>query len=177
MRALLFAVFALAACMPQQSPPTASAPDPVAIRYEVHIGQAALSNVRSVQIVGPDAELIEVRPSGGPPTLVPGRVGAAKLTITADWSATERTMENWRAGIMNVTLEHPISLQRQNVSVVIISGAATVTYAFQRCLPTEQQMEFWPRGSGGRGQQAGAAAEDARIKQVWGITCEGVVRS
>jgi hypothetical protein len=164
MRAFVFAVFALTACAPQPQTPPSSAPDPLGVRYEVRVGQTVLPDVRSVEVTGPDAELVEVRIPGGPATLVPGRVGAVRLMIATDWSAAERTMETWRAGVMNVTVEQPLSLQRQTVTVVITgAGGATATYAFQRCLPNEHRMQM--------------AAQDGRIEQVRRITCEGVLRS
>lgn len=166
MKRILLAALALAACAPPTggSAPSAS-PDPLAVRYEVRVGQSVLPNVRSVAVSGPDLELIEARPAGAPTTLLPGRFGPIKLAIRTDWASGERTMETWRASITNPNPDLPIAPTRQNIAIAVTTpaGAPPATYTFTRCLPTEHQMEL--------------DGQDARIGQLWRVTCEGVQRS
>lgn len=157
---------ALASCAPQSPPPASSAaPDPLAVSYEVRVGQTVLPNVRSVAVAGPNFELVEVRVPGAAASVVPGRVNAIRLVVRTDWAAGETTMEAWRTGITSPDPDQPISFTRQNVSVAVTSpgGAPVVTYAFQRCLPNEQETQL--------------GAQNTRIEQVWRVVCEGVVRS
>jgi hypothetical protein len=162
---VVLAALALAACAPTAPPSSAPAPDPLAVRYEVRVGQTALPNVRSVAVAGPNFEIIEARPAGAPASLLPGRVGAIRLVIRTDWAAGETTMETWRSGITSPDPDRPLSFTRQDVTVVVTSpgGAAPASYAYRRCLPSEHEMQL--------------AGQDQRIEQVWRIICEGVVRS
>ena len=163
MKRFVLAALALAACTPQPSTPSSTAPDPLAVRYEVRVGQTALPNVRSVAVDGPDIETIEVRTgTSSATTLAPGRIGMIKLVIRTDWAASEQTMETWRnAFTATSTTLQPL---RQTITLVITQGsAAPASYAFQRCLPTEHDLAL--------------AAQDSRAEQVWRATCEGVVRS
>jgi len=167
MKRLILACLALTACTPSpQSPPSSSAPDPLAVRYEVSIGQAVLPNVRSVSVAGQNIELVEFRQGnqpGGAATLAPGRIGAIKLVIRTDWAAAEQTMETWRGSIISPA--QVATLRRETITVAITSpgGLAPARYAFQRCLPTETEMQL--------------AAQDTRVDQVWRVTCESVQRS
>lgn len=151
-----FVIFAaLAACAPQPPP----APDPIGVRYEVRVGQAVLPNVRSVSVAGPDIELVEAREGaqpGNPIRLLLGRVGVIKLVIKTDWAAAEQTMETWRAALTG-------GGQARTITVAVTSGGAPASYVFQRCLPSEHQMQL--------------GAQDTRIEQVWRVTCESVQRS
>lgn len=161
MKRFVLAALALAACTPQPSTPSSTAPDPLAVRYEVRVGQAVLPNVRSVAVDGADIETIEVRNgASGATTLAAGRVGMIKLVIRTDWAAAEQTMETWRNAFTAATPQPT----RQTVTLVLTQGsAAPVSYAFQRCLPTEHDLAL--------------ASQDSRAEQVWRATCEGVVRS
>lgn len=167
MKRLILACLALAACTPSpQSPPSSTTPDPLAVSYEVRVGQAVLPNVRGVSVAGQDIELVEYRQGnqpGGAATLMPGRIGAIKLVIRTDWAAGEQTMETWRASIISPA--QVATLRRETITVAITSpgGAAPASYAFQRCLPTETEMQL--------------AAQDTRADQVWRVTCESVQRS
>lgn len=166
MKRLILACLALAACTPTPTPPSSSTPDPLAVRYEVRVGQAVLPNVRSVSVAGPDIELVEYRqgnqPSGAT-TLTPGRIGAIKLVIRTDWATAEQTMETWRGSIISPA--QVATLRHETITIAITSpgGAPPASYAFQRCLPTETEMQF--------------ATQDTRVDQVWRITCESVQRS
>lgn len=162
LKRFVFAALALAACAPQ--PPSSSsspAPDPLAVNYEVRVGQAVLPNVRSVSVAGPDIELVEFRQGGQQGVLLaPGRIGTIKLVIRTDWAAAEQTMETWRTTIVSGA-QAPT---RQTITVAVTSpSGAPASYAFQRCLPSEHQMQL--------------GAQDTRIEQVWRVTCEGVLRS
>jgi hypothetical protein len=86
-----------------------------------------------------------------------------ELVIRTDWAAGEQTMETWRATLAGAA-QAPTSA-RQTITIAITSPGATApaTYAFQRCLPSEHDMQF--------------ASQDARIEQVWRATCESVQRS
>jgi hypothetical protein len=164
MTRFILAALALAACAPQPTSPSSSTPDTLAVRYEVRVGQAVLPNVRTVAVDGPDIELVEFRQGGQPQgavTLAPGRVSMINLVIRTHWSAADQTMEAWRA---TVTGGAPAQI-RQVITVVVTppGGAAPVNYAFQRCLPSEHEMQL--------------GAQDSRIEQVWRATCESVVRS
>jgi hypothetical protein len=168
LKQFILMALALAACTPQ--PPSASAPtaDPLAVRYEVRIGQAVLPNVRSVSIDGPDIELVEFRQGGQPQgavTLTTGRVGMIKLVIRTDWAAAEQTMETWRATLTGAAQTPTLASVRRTITIAITSPGATApaTYAFQRCLPSEHDMQL--------------AEQDSRIEQVWRATCESVQRS
>lgn len=167
MKRLILACLALAACTPApQSPPSSSTPDPLAVRYEVRVGQAILPNVHSINVEGQNIELVEYRQGnqpGGAATLMPGRVGAIKLVIRTNWAAGEQTMETWRNSIISPA--QVATLRRETISVAITSpgGAAPANYAFQRCLPMETEMQL--------------AGQDSRADQVWRVTCEGVQRS
>jgi hypothetical protein len=166
MKRFALACLALAACAPQPPSSSAAAADPLAVRYEVRVGQAVLPNVRSVSIDGPDIELVEFRQGNQPQgsvTVAPGRVGVIRLVIRTDWAAGEQTMETWRAMLTGAT-PAPTSA-RQTIAIAITSAGATApaTYAFQRCLPSEHDMQL--------------ASQDTRIEQVWRATCESVQRS
>jgi hypothetical protein len=165
LKLFILAALALVACAPQPPSSSAPAPDPLAVRYEVRIGQSVLPNVRSVNVDGPDIELVEFRQGNQPQgalTIVPGRVGVIRLVIRTDWAAGEQTMETWRATLTGAT-QAPTAM-RQTITVAITSpgAAAPATYAFQRCLPSEHEMQL--------------AAQDTRIEQVWRAVCESVQR-
>lgn len=163
MRRFVFAALALASCAPQPAP--ADAPDPLAMRYEVKVGQAVLPNVRSVAISGPDIELVEFRQGGQPgaSTLIPGRVGMVKLVITTDWAAAEQTMETWRLAITGAGQGVAPTHRTIIVAVTSPGGSPPANYSFNRCLMGEHQMQL--------------GAQDARIEQVWRVTCESVQRT
>jgi hypothetical protein len=152
-------VLALAACAPLP------ANDSLAVRYEVRVGQSVLPNVRSVAVTGPDLELTEVSVPGVGSRLIPGRLGAIKLVLTTDWASAERTIETWRLTLANPTVDDPVRLTPQNITIAVTSpsGGGPATYTFLRCLPSEHQMRL--------------GAQDARIEQVWRVSCEGFRRS
>ncbi|MBY0563716.1 MAG: hypothetical protein K2P58_05955 [Hyphomonadaceae bacterium] len=79
---LLMLVLAVAACSPVSAPPAPPAePDPLAVRYEVRVGQATLTHVSGVAISGPDLDLIEVRIAGGGTQLAPRGMGPVRLEV------------------------------------------------------------------------------------------------
>lgn len=162
---LVVAAFALAACTPPQSPAptTPPAPDPLAVRYEVRVGQTALPNVRGVTVTGPDLEMIVAQPVGAPPRLLAGRIDAIKLEIATDWAAGERSIETWRAWVARRDIDEPFSLSPQTVTIVLTSPGAPATYTFERCWPSEHRLQL--------------AAQDTGAVETWGVTCEGFVRS
>lgn len=168
MRPLLLSFFALiaAACAPAPSAPSASAaPDPLAVRYDVRVGQANLTNVTSVAVSGPDLALIEVRIAGAATQLAPGGMGPVRLEVRADWTPAERTMETWRQPLTQTSTEQPLRPISETVTVVITpaDGGQGASYAFQRCLPTEQEMQL--------------GAQNERARQVWRMVCQGVTRA
>ena len=163
MKRLILATLALASCTPTPQSP-ASSPDPLAASYEVRIDQAALPNVRSVRITGPDIETVEFRQGSDPnvTVLAPGRIGRIKLDIATDWAATETTMETWRAAI--TTPQNTLTQTRRTVTVTITAtGQAPVTYSFQRCIPTTHAMDL--------------GAQPSRIGQFWSVVCESAQRA
>jgi hypothetical protein len=151
-------VLALTACAPLPSH------DSLAIRYEVGVGQSVLPNVRSVAVTGPDLELVEVSVPGVGARLIPGRLGAIKLVLTTDWASAERTMETWRLTLANPDVDEPVRVAPRDISIAVTSpsGAAPATYIFLRCLPSEHHMRL--------------GSQDARIEQVWRVSCEGFRR-
>ncbi len=158
MKRVVPAVLALAACAPL--PPH----DSLAMRYEVRVGQSVLPNVRSVAVTGPDLELTEVGVPGLGSRLIPGRLGAIKLVLTTDWASAERTIETWRLALANPTVNEPVQVTPQNISIAVTSpsGVVPATYIFLRCLPSEHHMRL--------------GSQDARIEQVWRVSCEGFRR-
>jgi hypothetical protein len=166
MKRFPLAALLLAGCVPQLPTVPSSGSDALAVRYEVRIGQAVLANVRSVHVDGPDIELIEFRDGTQPqgaPSLMPGRIGMIKLVIQTDWAAAEQTMEAWR-GALTGAAPNPTSMRRTIAITITSPGSAPpATYSFQRCLPSEHDMQL--------------AAQDSRIDQTWRVTCEGVLRS
>lgn len=164
MKRLIFATFALAACTPQPPPPSSAAPDPLAATYEVRVDQAALPNVRSVRITGPDIEVVEYRQGSNPnvTVLTPGRIGRIKLDIATDWAVPETTMEAWRASIIAPS-GTPAPTRRTVTLTITATGQAPVVYTFQRCLPTTHVMDL--------------GAQPARVGQFWSVTCEAVQRA
>lgn len=168
MKRFSLAALALAGCAPPLPtvPPPSSGADALAVRYEVRVGQAALANVQSVQVDGPDIELVEYREGGQPGgavILAPGRTGMIKLVVQTAWTAADQTMETWRGSLTGAAPD-PTSMRR-TIAVTITSpgGAAPATYSFQRCLPSEHDMQL--------------GVQDSRIHQTWRVTCESVLRS
>lgn len=157
-------VLGLAACAPTGAP-TPPATDPLAVRYEVRVGQAALTNVTGVAIAGPDLALIEVRIPGGPTQLAPGNMGPVRLEVRADWTLTDRTVETWRQSLTGTSVEQPLRPVSETVTVVITpaAGGQGASYTFQRCLPTEHQMAL--------------DAQEERARQVWRMVCQSAARS
>ncbi|MBY0563715.1 MAG: hypothetical protein K2P58_05950 [Hyphomonadaceae bacterium] len=83
----------------------------------------------------------------------------------ADWTPAERTVETWRQSLTQTNAEAPLRPVSETVTVVVspAAGGQGASYAFQRCLPTEHQLEL--------------RAQDERARQVWRMVCQGVVRS
>jgi hypothetical protein len=162
---VVFSAFMLSACSPPQppAPPLPPTPDPLAVRYEVRVGQTALPNVRGVTVTGPDLEMIVAQPAGAPPRLLAGRIGAIKLEIATDWAASERGIETWRAWVAHRDIDEPFALTPQTVTIVLTSSGAPATYTFERCWPTEHRLQL--------------AAQDTGAVETWGVACEGFVRS
>ena len=162
------AAVVVAACgptSPSGAPSATSAPDPLAIRYEVRVGQTALANVTGVAVTGPDLELIEVRIAGGGTQIAPRGMGPVRLEVRADWTEADRTIENWRQSLTQTSTENPLRPVAETVTVVITpsDGAPVASYAFQRCLPTEHEMRL--------------GAQPERARQTWRMVCQAVTRS
>lgn len=170
MRASIVSILALAAaCAPTSTlPPPASstpAPDALAVQASVSIGQAAIANVTKLTVSGPNLEIVEYRTGAAPnapSSLLPGRVSAVTVSITADWASAERALENWPLSYANASGAAP---QKQSVVISFAGGggAAPSTYTLNACLPEEMRLEL--------------PAQGARATQMLIAQCESLTRS